>query len=431
MARTFPVTLSYYIGGKFDVAFGFDYEHFEDHFGNSIARYEFPYKQGALLANMGQRARVTRGRCYFINDNYDTHKILINYLGAEFEEGGTWELTHPEYGTIKGEIESLSVHHDDRVSTAEVDLVFIEQYRGLIAPQTGSAPASITREAWDYGQTQMQSHVRQRIRSAHGPSLLKTLIATASLVSQFSRLKKSATAFIRSAEVTLKALVATESSVTNPSNSLVSTTTYDADLSGVMVKNIALAVERHAITYAGLLSSPDRFLASFNSAVAETAAASGDFAAYVKIAGAQRAAVELGSAFDDNEQARLAWEQSSSQKSFSVTGRYLKDETPDRPLTVQELEKALATVRASLQEAIDEAREMESLRTMALALTDYVIEVKQGSPAIKTVSVANETPLHVLCLRYGLSYQDAESLMAINRIRHPSFVKGEVNVYAG
>ncbi len=47
------------------------------------------------------------------------------------------------------------------------------------------------------------------------------------------------------------------------------------------------------------------------------------------------------------------------------------------------------------------------------------------------VSIDNNMPLHLICLKYGLSYNDAEQLMGINHIPHPNFVSGEVNVYVG
>jgi hypothetical protein len=40
-------------------------------------------------------------------------------------------------------------------------------------------------------------------------------------------------------------------------------------------------------------------------------------------------------------------------------------------------------------------------------------------------------PLHLVCLKYGLPYTDAERLLGVNRqIRNPNFADGEVLVYA-
>jgi len=67
---------------------------------------------------------------------------------------------------------------------------------------------------------------------------------------------------------------------------------------------------------------------------------------------------------------------------------------------------------------------------MAAALTDHVIAIKKSRPALVAVQIDTPMPLHLICLKYGLSYNDAEQLLAINRIRHPSFVTGEVLVHA-
>lgn len=111
-------------------------------------------------------------------------------------------------------------------------------------------------------------------------------------------------------------------------------------------------------------------------------------------------------------------------------GRLLKNPvTPARPLSVGEIEQALATVRASLQEGVDAARDMHSLKAMARTLTEHVIEAKCGRMRTLAAEVFPPLPLHLVCLHHGLPYNDAERLMAMNRIRHPNFVAGEVTLY--
>jgi uncharacterized protein (UPF0261 family) len=40
-------------------------------------------------------------------------------------------------------------------------------------------------------------------------------------------------------------------------------------------------------------------------------------------------------------------------------------------------------------------------------------------------------PLHLVCLRYGLPYTDAERLVKVNKnIQNPNFASGAVSVYA-
>jgi hypothetical protein len=61
-----------------------------------------------------------------------------------------------------------------------------------------------------------------------------------------------------------------------------------------------------------------------------------------------------------------------------------------------------------------------------------VNEIKLEREKIFKVHVSAPTPLHVICLARGLPYRYAPRILAINPgITNPSFVRGEVNVYAG
>lgn len=99
-------------------------------------------------------------------------------------------------------------------------------------------------------------------------------------------------------------------------------------------------------------------------------------------------------------------------------------------LTINEIEQMLAETRSYLQEAVDESRGMESLKKMAALLLDHANAVKIEREKIVKVEIENRMPLHLICLKYGLPYNYADRLRAINKIRHPNFVSGEVAVYA-
>lgn len=70
-------------------------ETLDDQFEVAIARHEFPFKDGALLENMGQKARTVAIRCYFWDDGshltYNGHIKLVNHL----KDKALFELTHP------------------------------------------------------------------------------------------------------------------------------------------------------------------------------------------------------------------------------------------------------------------------------------------------------------------------------------------------
>ena len=131
-------------------------ENIEDSFEKSIAQYEFPYRDGALLEDMGQKAHKIRFRCYFYNENYDSHIELIKFL----EGKDLIEIAHPQYGIIIGKIETLSVRHDDRERTAEIDITFIENLRGEIHPLTYVDVESAAEEAFIEGQDEQMEEFK-------------------------------------------------------------------------------------------------------------------------------------------------------------------------------------------------------------------------------------------------------------------------------
>lgn len=110
--------------------FALEIETTDDAFEKAIVRHEYPFKDGALLEDMGRKARIVKFRCYFWDDGadhatYDTHIELVKHLASQEIS----ELVHPKYGPLRGCVESMSVRHDDRDRTAEIDVTFVE---GLI-----------------------------------------------------------------------------------------------------------------------------------------------------------------------------------------------------------------------------------------------------------------------------------------------------------
>lgn len=409
----------------------FDCETLEDSFEKAIARHEFPYRSGALLEDMGQKARVIKIRCFFLNERYGFHKALIDYIR---ETNHAYELTHPQYGLIKGQIESMVVRHDDREETAEIDLTFVENLPGAIETAWAPSVSAGTEEAWITGQGELALKMARDIQDEF-PSDFDELLgeidpSLPTLFEQYSGLTKTARAYVKQVDQYVGRLKETLNEIVSPANSLVSTTEYADNLVGVTLSSLAGAIERHSILYSTLSDAPDRFLNNFRTDVAGIENEFEDFGKYTTIAKSQREAVDLGAILEEDQAKYQAAQQSAEVAAFSPLGRLQKDiSDTEQILTITEIEGALATVRSDLQESIDAAREMQSLKTLASTLTDYVITIKKSKPPLVTVRIDNAMPLHLICLKYGLAYNEADQLMAINRIRNPNFTSGEVQVY--
>jgi len=414
-----------------DQRFTLETETVEDSFEASIARHEFPYRDGALLEDMGQKARTVRIRCYFLNENYDAHKDLVNYLALSDD---LHELQHPQYGLIKGKIESIVARHDDRLQTAEIDLTFVENLRGLIEPEPATSVAADMEDAFVSGQKELEDEIRADMEEALGSDVggvLDTVLdAGQDLFGQFSDLTAKAQAYVREADTFCKEMAAKLTEIENPANGVIAVIDYAANLPGYVAGTIARTIERYAILAESVVAFPDRVIDNFDRAVEEIEDAPDAFNKYAKISSSQRAAHMASKIFgaDRDRAARQTGAQGAA--SFSPLGRRVNPSTPERVMTVNEMEQTLATVRTRLQAAVDLSRDMPGLKKMAETLTDHVRQMKLERPKVVTVAVDNCLPLHLICLKYGLTTADTEQLLGVNTIRHPSFITGEVNVYA-
>jgi len=437
-------------------SFDLDIETLEDNFEKVIVRHEFPYLDGAMLDDMGQKARMVRVRCYFYNERYDEHKTLLEHL--ETTEKGSFELTHPAYGLLKGSVESIITRHDERQKTAEIDLTFVEGRLNKTETtyvNKGDVDWS-TEEDFIAGQDELTSELESDIFNTLGSeasSILDVPIdeTLGTYFEQFNGLSTTARNWVKAADKYVSTLKATLNTIANPANGLISAINYATNLPGSILGALAKTVERYVILANEATSSPAMFLASLKSGIDELVEASGTtfgkytssgtdevvatsgttFAKYTRIAGAQRQAVELGAVLKSDDAKAKAQARAAKVRSFSTLGVLLKSEASlDRALTVGEIEQSLAAVREDLQTAIDSARSMATLKSMALTLMSHVIDVKIERDRLIKKEVDNATPLHLICLKYGLPYNTAEQLLTVNRIRHPSFTCGEVNIYA-
>lgn len=413
-----------------------------DRFEWAIVRYEYPYVDGADLDNQWEKAGSVRIRCYFFDNagqsTYNDHITLLNNLRG----GGEHELLHPKYGVLRGMVESLDVRHDERKRCAEIDFCFVKQGASRIEASQADTIDSIMEGLFPESAAEQDNELRNDL-AGFGLDLAEELDSAASLSGQISGISSQSRAVVRQIDSALRQLDAFASEVTQPINSLVATISYGTSIPGRILGTLDRCVERVARLYDGIRKAPSRFLASTKFGLEKIEA---DLASFLpadrtgtkklllkhcRIAASRRLALETADAYGSDQGARRLQQRRGAVKSFDTLGRYTSRPPLDViPMNVLELEDTLAESRTLLQAAIGEARSMDSLKEMALQLLDSVSTVKQSAERIITVTVDTPTPLHVLCLRYGLPYVDAERIMALNPdLRRPSFVTGAIKIY--
>ena len=144
--------------------FVLDMQTIEDGFENAIARYEYPYRDGADLEHMGQTARRIRLRCFWLEGRYAEHYDFLEHL----KDRELFELRHPKYGLISGAVESVMVRHDDRQETAAVDLMFIEDMASQEAPPSSRDLAAEAESSFAAGQQELKESFGSQAKDALG-----------------------------------------------------------------------------------------------------------------------------------------------------------------------------------------------------------------------------------------------------------------------
>jgi prophage DNA circulation protein len=411
--------------------FPLEVETLDDNFEKAIAVYEYPYRDGAGTDDLGQKARSLRLRCYWWEETYQKHFEFLDHLNQR----SLFSLTHPKYGLIKGRIRSVSVRHDDRQELAEVDIDFVQDLSSQESPAVYPDVKAAGEESFLSGQAELQNNLRDSASAELGESTAAALFTqpldpSLGIAEQFPGVSLKTRTWLKAVEAAVSAWDASGALVANPASSLVSTAAYGANLPGRVVGSAARAAERYALGLVSLRSSPARFLSAYRAGLPDFSALNDNYSTAATIAGTQRLALEAADLYRGDEEARDALRRSEQTPAFDASGRFIAAPSTDQVMTAIDLERSLAEVRTALQEAIDLARGMESLKTAARQLLEHVSQVKLERDRLVTLLLDNPMPLHLLCLHQGLSYRYAARILAINStIVHPSFVRGEVQVY--
>ena len=427
-----------------------DIEGTDDSFPKAIVRHEFPHTDGALLEDMGMSAREIRFRCYFWDDGpnqtYDTHLGLLESL----KSGNLSELIHPQYGPLSGMVEQVSVRADDRERTAEIDITFVVNLTGETAAPPAGDVAALTEDTFVVCQEQQADEIAADLKTITPAGVYLELQGELIAAVNASGLPAAATfaaGIVAEVNDSLAYFGSLASQVDQPVNSLVASISYATTVPGRILGTVTRSVERAALLYTTLTGSPARFSRSLTTGLGELVAAFEDFtppatkggkacrAVLVKqlrIACAQRLALDMAGLYGADEDNRRQVRSAEQTTSFDVAGRYLPAATMPPVMNARELEESLADARQLLQQSIDQARSLEGLKTMAATLLDHVSSVKLEREKIFSMQVDRPLPLHLLCHMQGLPYNYAERVHSINKglIKNPTFVAGEVQIYA-
>jgi prophage DNA circulation protein len=391
---------------------------------------------------MGINAPSIHLRCYFWDDGaghetYDTYKTLVGLLKTEDK----FNLVHPDYGTLEGNVGRVSIRHDDRQRTAEVDIEFIQGTHEA-APEVADDIQGKAETAYENGLAEAQDSLERTASEVLGAEASEitdhALDPDQDILSQFTGISRTAREYVKKADAFERELNAALSHISTPANAFVSTIDFAADLPGRIISAAAHVADRYSRLYDTVTSAPDRFIQSFKDGIEELEESltldddddtHDSFRTAFRSIAALEGGVKAGAAFSEDEENRRLLKRLENTKRFDALGNYLNPGTEPYVMNVREIETTLYTARELIQSAIDLDRSNDSLKALARSLLIHVNEIKLNLAQIVTVNIDNELPIHLVCLRYGLPYTMAERLLAINDISDPNFIRGEMNIY--
>ena len=397
----------------------------------ALVRHELPFRNGAILQDMGMKAREVRLRTHWYNDTYAAHIDFLNHLDL----AQLFTLIHPVYGLMQGSVQGIVIHQADTPAACEIDFTFVEELidaSGLTKSTislVATAEAAFTQSASEL--VNEQAIAARRALAAQAALLsAKQVSPLQSMLSQFNNASSALRSYLRSVDIAMNQIRNVASQVTQPMDNALALISFAQTVPGICTQTILGAVARIGALYDSL--TPPQFVSTFFAATDAVANDAGILAPYVQAAAASYGAMKLAYMYDADETNRNAMRQIEQSKTFDSLGNYTAPPLPDPIMSMSDIEATLAAARRRLQAVIENFRDMESLKDMAAALLRHVKQIKLETDLIVTIHTSSVLPLHLICRMAGLPYNYAERLKTINpQIQNPSFVPaGEVNVYA-
>ena len=420
--------------------FKIDMQTITDSFENNVAKYSYPFSDGANLDYMGENARVIDFECYFFKKNYQTHYDFLEHIRS----GDVFQLTHPKYGLINGRIESPIVNHNDGIEHCVITIKFIEQKIGQEVEVLPDVVIEIN-EAFGSGQDGSMETAAidiDKIVGEDSKNVLSTVLDPLKTVSsQISGVTFATRQVMAGLDVGIGYISATLSELQQPADSLVNLIDYGTKLPGTIAKPVTQLIEAYAFAQKKKNNLPSSFISSLkavkNSFKTSLKRATNDATTFevfencFDLTTAQVGSVYMSRMYDTDEKQRNEHFKNININAFNSLGERVFNSKEIELYNVNELENSLFLIRQELGTTFELNRNgLTAHKVMARALKCHVDNVKLDRENIVKVSTkGKEIPVHTLCLLQGLSHRNIFRIMAINEIKNPTFAKGDILLY--
>jgi prophage DNA circulation protein len=397
-----------------------------DEISHAIAETQYPYKNGADLEDMGVNPEVLRFSCVLTNGDYeDNYQALRNWFLSIFAE--PIELCHPKHGVLKGYPKNASFAEDRRKSFAQIDFDFeIADIQPDI--QDFTDPAEVCEEEAKETNAEVQKALAEEMQREGVPDVPGD---DWSLLDYWGSIGDGARAFAASVAEYVGKIQGVIATVRAPLDALNTAIDYAETLSGALTGSLQKFCD--SLTALGRKTGSSSAISVMANSFMEQllsfeGAPTAVYAAFATLA-ASTLANETAKQINEDEAKMGESIASENIVSDDALGRPIAESTEPFIMTPETLENSLATVREFINKVLPVAVSPERLKKMAATLTASVLRIKMEYMTTKTVNVPYETPLHKVLLDNGLNYRAADRICALNGVKNPTFMNGEVLIY--
>ena len=406
-----------------------------DDISHAIAETTYPYKNGADIEDMGVNPETFKFSCILKNEDYDNNYFqLRNWFLSRFTE--PIELFHPEHGTLYGYPKNVSFSNDRRKHFAEFNFDF--EVSGIqLDVQAFTNPHDENLEEAQAINIATQESIATTMQQTGVPDIEDS--SDWSLLDKWAAMGDDARNFAEATNKAMSKLLGVIEAVQAPIDAISTTIDYGRSLSGTLTAAIQKCCDSFVATARKAGSSSSKRSQS-RSTIALLVAnlTSMQTSLFVAPKSIQANFADVAAATVATETAKLIAEdgtqlgESISQERIMVDdaeGGKLSEPSEPYLLFPTDLEDTLAISREFIQRALPNSSKPESLKKMAATLSDAVLQVKMEYMTTKKIQVTSETPLHKIVTDNGMNYQAAERICALNNVKNPTFMKGEVLIY--
>lgn len=399
----------------------------EDEYKNAIARHEYPGHNGADLESLGARATEHKLKAVFTAPQ----KAEWEGIKAFLKTGSNAVLEHFELGEIQVKIESVTVKHDQRIDTVEVDFNVVED--GVDAPATLARPAAIDVVA-SLAQTLVDAAVASTANQFLPAAVPVADLTDPTWLEKLGDLGAKAGAVVGALHQGLGRLDGMIAAFSYPVTTALNALSFAADLPSQFALRLARVLDLMQGKVAGSAdpaASTSRFLRDAGALADQFRGTPLEGTARLMVAaqGVRTVATVMASD-EDRLRAMRAYETATP---FDENGRWIAQAAAPTqlPATATQMAFLVGQARRLVQAARPWMEEPHALDRVAVALQDQYNDRLVEFEQLREIVVAEPTPLHLVCHRNGLPYNAAERVALLNpQIRNPTFTQGRILIYA-